>query len=93
MACLTGAGFVFLGLVGLRVDFDAGLDADGTDFFTTAFVAGFVALLLAAFAVRSLAAARVCSKLAIIADFSLFTRVKSSTRICSSSFALFAALS
>lgn len=63
------------------------------DFFTADFVTGFAVFVFTAFAARSRAAAIVCSKFAIIADFSLFTLVRSSTRICSSSFALFAAFS
>ena len=75
------------------VDLTVGLVEGLVAFLTVGFAAGLAVLVFTALAALSRAAAIVCSKFAIIADFSLFTRVRSSTRICNSSFALLAALS
>ncbi len=78
LACVD---FVFLEPVGLADDFTLALGEDFSGFFTTAFAAGLATLVFTTYAARSRAAAIVCSRFAIIADFSLLTRVKSSTRI------------
>lgn len=88
----TWAGFDFLMVEDFAEDFEVALEVDLTGFFALGFAFGLTTGGFA-FTARSLAAVIVRSKFAIIADFSLFTRVKSSTRICSSSLALFAALS
>ncbi len=80
MTRLAGADFVFLEFVVLADGFTFAFDEGFSEFLTTGFPAGFATLLFTGFDARSLAAAMVCSRFAIIADFSLLTRVKSSTR-------------
>ena len=77
----------------LPVDFTPLLPAGLVDFLTAGFVAGFAGVAFTAFAARSRGRRHGVFKIRDHCGIFPFTRVRSSTRICNSSFALFAALS